>query len=69
MIRHIKGKDLTSPQDLIKCSQYGVPDRNSDPHIGASVNALARLGAKLTLADPVGLYISSFQVLGDCIVV
>ncbi|CDG82443.1 hypothetical protein [Janthinobacterium agaricidamnosum] len=47
------------PQALICCSQYGQANRNSDPHIGLSVNQVvggppARL---VSLANPVGLYI------------
>ena len=45
------------PQDMICCSRYGQPFRNSDPHIGFSANQLARQGFTLSLADPVGLYI------------
>jgi hypothetical protein len=56
--RVIDGQALTSEQKLIKCSGYGIPTRNSDPHIGASINALARMRADVTLADPPGLYIN-----------
>jgi hypothetical protein len=46
------------PQALICCSVYGQNYRNSDPHIGQSVNlAVGRLEANLSLADPPGLYI------------
>lgn len=47
-----------SEQSLICCSNYGQPFRNSDPHIGFTVNQVAvNLDLQLTLANPVGLYI------------
>ncbi|KAL3444583.1 hypothetical protein BJX65DRAFT_170392 [Aspergillus insuetus] len=52
---------ITDPDQLIRCSEYGDPDRHSDPHIGSAINDLARQGALISLADPVGLYIHSFQ--------
>jgi hypothetical protein len=59
--RHRDGRDLTGEEELIACSGYGDADRNSDPHIGGEVNALARLLADVTVANPVGLYIDSFN--------
>jgi hypothetical protein len=44
-------------QNLICCSKYGQPYRNSDPHIGFSANQLAKLGYTISLSNPVGLYI------------
>jgi hypothetical protein len=64
IVRVIDGRPLTSEQELIKCSGYGESTRNSDPHIGASINALARERADVTLADPPGLYISDFTPSG-----
>lgn len=52
-------------QTLICCAQYGQPARNSDPHIGQSVNQLvappnpAQSPMKATLANPPGLYIQT----------
>jgi hypothetical protein len=48
-----------SAQALICCSQYGQENRNSDPHIGQSVNQLVdgTTFSRLALADPAGLYI------------
>jgi hypothetical protein len=62
--RVISGRPVTSNQELIKCSKFGVPTRNSDPHIGATVNELARMQADITLADPPGLYINDFTPAG-----
>lgn len=54
------GTPVTDPDALIRCSRYGAPGRNSDPHIGASVNNVILGGqAKVTLQNPVGLYIQT----------
>ncbi|STQ91440.1 hypothetical protein [Iodobacter fluviatilis] len=50
------------PQTLICCAQYGQAYRNSDPHIGQSVNQaiggqLTGFPCKAALANPTGLYI------------
>lgn len=62
--RSHNGQTLTTEQDLIACSLYGDPQRHSDPHIGSEVNALARQGALVTLADPVGLYMDGLSTAG-----
>lgn len=64
IVRERDGRVLTSEQELIACGLYGAPDRNSDPHIGGEVNALARQHADITLANPVGLYINGLST-GD----
>jgi hypothetical protein len=56
--RRRNGADLTAD---IRCGDYGAFTRNSDPAIGAGVNALARDGRRITLANPVGLYMASFD--------
>ena len=62
---------MTDPTALIQCSRYGTPGRNSDPHIGSSVNNLIlRGGLEASLENPVGLYIqmpdfSSYQLPAD----
>ncbi|MFE2124227.1 hypothetical protein ACFW9U_26680 [Rhodococcus aetherivorans] len=58
------GALLTTEQELIVCSRYGVATRNSDPHIGGEVNALTRAGAFVTLQNPVGLYIQGLSTAG-----
>lgn len=63
-VRVINGKTLTGEQELIKCGRYGDPNRNSDPHIGAIVNSITRQKAKLTLADPIGLYLDGLSTNG-----
>jgi hypothetical protein len=47
----------TDPQALICCGQYGQNYRNSDPHIGQSINLAVGAGFNISLADPPGLYI------------
>ncbi len=58
------GKPVVLAGPLVCCALYGGPDRNSDPTIGGSVNALARTGAMITLADPVGLYMDHIDTAG-----
>ncbi|KAF9459691.1 hypothetical protein BDZ94DRAFT_1239063 [Collybia nuda] len=57
------GTPITDSDELIRCSRYGNPDRNSDPNIGAGINAGARGTPQimLTIANPVGLYIDSIN--------
>jgi hypothetical protein len=55
----IQREGPTSSQELICCSQYGQPFRNSDPFIGFSVNTLVGQGNTVSLTDPVGLYIQT----------
>lgn len=59
-----RGRLLVEPDALICCAGYGGPDRNSDPTIGGSVNALARMGAYVTLRNPVGLYMDHLDLAG-----
>lgn len=47
----------TDPQALICCAQYGQSYRNSDPHIGQTINLAVAAGTNMSLADPPGLYI------------
>jgi hypothetical protein len=62
--RNAAGRWLVEPGALICCARYGGPDRNSDPTIGAAVNALARQGADVTLKNPVGLYMDHIDLSG-----
>ena len=58
IVRRRNGELVTGVQDLIQCSRYGQGERHSDPHIGSEVNALARAGHVVSLADPIGLFIA-----------
>jgi hypothetical protein len=64
VVREIGGRLLTDEQELIRCGQYGDPDRHSDPHIGALVNSLSRQKADVTLENPVGLYFAGVSTAG-----
>jgi hypothetical protein len=64
IVRIVDGMTLDDEQVLIQCGQYGQPERNSDPLIGAVVNELARARADITLANPVGLCIAGLSVAG-----
>jgi hypothetical protein len=59
-----QGRILVEPDALIAYAAYGGPNRNSDPTIGSTVNALARLGAYVTLRNPVGLYMDHIDLAG-----
>ncbi len=53
-----KSIDNDVANGLICCSNYGRPYRNSDPHIGQSVNqVIANNSLAGTLLNPVGLYL------------
>jgi hypothetical protein len=54
----------TLPARLICCAGYGGVNRSSDPTIGAGVNGLAAAGKAVTLANPIGLYISTVEIGG-----
>jgi hypothetical protein len=58
------GHLLVEPEALICCAASGGPNRNSDPTIIASVNAAARLGAYITLKDPIGIYMDHIDLSG-----
>ncbi|MFJ7049115.1 hypothetical protein ACIQVC_37755 [Streptomyces sp. NPDC101112] len=62
--RVVGGRELTGAQELIACAKYGVPDRNSDPHIGEVVNSVARQKADIALSDPVGIYFDDLATDG-----
>jgi hypothetical protein len=59
-----RGHILVEPEPLICCTANGNPDRNSDTTIGSTVNALARMGAYVTLRNPLGLYIDHIDLAG-----
>jgi hypothetical protein len=55
---------VVDPDAFITGTGFGGPNRNSDPTIAATVNVLARLGAMITLANPVGLYMDHIDLTG-----
>jgi hypothetical protein len=56
-----KGARVTERRRLACCSNFGDPNRNSDPGIGTTVNLAVAGGTSITLANPVGLYIQRFD--------
>jgi hypothetical protein len=55
---------VVDPDAFIAGTGFGGPNRNSDPTIASTVNVLARLGAMVTLANPVGLYMDHIDLTG-----
>jgi hypothetical protein len=53
-----QGAVLQDGGDLCNYASLGVSTRNSDPHIAQTVNGLARQGRRLSLLNPIGLYMS-----------
>ncbi|QNK64403.1 hypothetical protein H7F33_07965 [Pedobacter sp. PAMC26386] len=64
ILRQKNGKPVVQADALVCCSGYGGTSRSSDPTIGASVNDLARLGAYVTILDPIGLYMHDLNTEG-----
>jgi hypothetical protein len=64
VLRFRDDTQVTSPQDLVSCGDFGKPLRSSDPQIAAAINGLATLGDKITLEDPIGLYIDELRPEG-----
>jgi hypothetical protein len=58
------GTPVTDRQELVVCGSLGNPFRNSDPQIAEIVNDAAASGDKITLLDPVGLYLDGLQSAG-----
>jgi hypothetical protein len=56
-----EGNIIKDFNKLINCSGYGNPGRNSDPTIGGNINQFAIEGKSISVADPVALYIHSFD--------
>src|SRR5918911_749485 len=64
ILRERNGRPVTEYADLIECAGYGEAGRFSDPKIGGDVNTLAQKGYRLTLQNPVGLYIDGLDATG-----
>jgi hypothetical protein len=58
ILRERNGFPVVDPQSLVRCGGLGEPLRNSDPQIAAAVNNFAAQGMDVSLADPIGLYLS-----------
>jgi hypothetical protein len=64
VLREKGGRLVTVADALVCCAGYGGPARSSDPTIGGDINALARLGAAVTIRNPVGLYMHDLNTQG-----
>jgi hypothetical protein len=62
--RDAMGRLVQAPRRLICFAGSGDVKRNSDVVIGAAVNELARAGARVTLANPVALYMTNLHDTG-----
>lgn len=58
------GRLITQPQALCCALPEGDPNNHSDSTISGTVNALARQGAWLTLAEPLGVVIADIDTQG-----
>jgi hypothetical protein len=58
------GQLITDADALIQCAKFGQPGRASDPTIGDHVNSLARDGYRITLQNPIGLYMAGINTAG-----
>ena len=57
------GQDAPPPEiRRIACGEYGGINRSSDPLIGQGVAGAVKSGARITLTDPVGLYIANVNL-------
>jgi hypothetical protein len=61
---HPDGTQVNSKTALVRCAGLGDEERNSDPKIATEVNSLAENRMRITLADPVGLYITGLGISG-----
>ncbi len=65
VLRHDRGgQPILDRHQLVRCSQLGQPLRTSDPQIAQVVNDAVAEGMKVTLKDPLGLYLDGLQSAG-----
>jgi hypothetical protein len=60
--RDATGQLITDAKRLACCSNFGEPNRSSDPTIGQAVNLAVQGGISVTLENPLGLYIRSMDL-------
>lgn len=53
---------ITKDPDLVCCAGYGDVNRMSDPTIGSGVNSLIQHGRRVSLRNPIGLYMKDIQL-------
>jgi hypothetical protein len=64
IVRSSSGAVISDVKKLMACDPFGEVNRQSDPHIGDGVNTFARQNRFVTLANPVGLYMSALDTTG-----
>lgn len=65
VLRHDRdGEPVLDRHQLVICSGLGEPLRNSDPQIAQVVNDAVSDGMRVTLKDPLGLYLDGLQSAG-----
>lgn len=62
--RDARGAKVMAPELLTAGANLGNPNRASDPAIVARVNAMAREGLRVSVSNPVGLYIDHLDTAG-----
>ncbi len=64
VMRTRDGADVTDAATLMECGGLGAKDRFSDPSIATTINGAVARGARITLADPPGLYLLPIRTEG-----
>jgi len=58
------GRPVLQPEAIVAGTDMAEPNRSSDLAIAGSIGALARQGRRVTLANPVGIYIDHIDLAG-----
>jgi hypothetical protein len=58
------GSPVTDARLLMQCQGLGAADRFSDPSIATTINGAAATGARISLANPPGLYLAGIRTEG-----
>jgi len=64
ILRTRDGSIVRDHKVLMRCTRLGNPDRFSDPSIASTINAAAATGARISLANPPGLYLAGIRTEG-----
>lgn len=64
VLRKKGGAAIPDAKHLICCSGFGDAERSSDPGLGFTVNQLAVEGRRLTLRNPIGIYLDGLDTSG-----
>ncbi len=64
VMRTRDGAPVTDTATLMDCRGLGAKDRFSDPSIATTINGAVARGARITLADPPGLYLVGIRTEG-----